>query len=83
VDEEKTLTEVTKMERRIPLLEELRSEAVRLATAAGGEGGDEIFRLIDKLERALRFLLAVTDFAQDKVVYPSRLQQRLKDLGLR
>jgi hypothetical protein len=67
----------------IPLLEELRSEAIRLAAAAGGEGGNEIFRLIDKLERALRFLLAVTSFAEGKVVYPHRLQQRLRELGLR
>lgn len=71
------------MERRhIPLLEELKAEAVRLTSAAGGEGGEKIFELVRRLEEALQFLLAVTNFASDKVAYPERLQQKLKELGL-
>jgi hypothetical protein len=69
---------------RIPLIEELRSEAVRLAAAAGGEANNsQIWELLNRTERALRFLLAVTGFAEGKVVYPQRLHQRLKELGLK
>jgi hypothetical protein len=67
----------------IPLLDEIRAEAIRLSAAAGGEGGEEIFRLIERLERALQFLLAVTSFAENKVAYPERLRERLRELGLR
>lgn len=68
---------------RIPLLEELRAEAVRLTSAAGGEGGEKIFELVGRLEEAIRFLLAVARFAEDKVAYPRRLQQKLGELGLK
>jgi hypothetical protein len=67
----------------VPLLEEIKAEAIRLSAAAGGEGGDEIFRLLGKLEEALRFLLAISEWASDKVAYPERLKTRLKELGLR
>jgi hypothetical protein len=69
---------------RIPLVEELRAEAIRLAAAAGGEGKDSpIFEKIEQVEKALRFLLAIANFASDKVVYPTRLNHRLKELGLK
>jgi phage FluMu gp28-like protein len=68
---------------RIPLLEEIRAEVVRIAAAAGGEGGSEIFRQLERLETALRFLLAVATFAENKVAYPERLRERLRELGLR
>jgi hypothetical protein len=68
---------------RIPLLEAVKSEIIRLSVAAGGEGGNEIFSLMDRLERALQFLLAIASFAEGKVAYPERLRQRLKELGLR
>ncbi len=69
---------------RIPLIEELRAEASRLAAAAGGEGKDtKIFEQIERVEKALRFLLAIAGFASDKVAYPTRLNQRLRELGLK
>jgi hypothetical protein len=72
------------MMEQIPLLEELRSEVVRLLAAAGGEGNDsEILSQLSKLEKALQFLLAVVNWASDKVAYPQRLQQRLRELGLK
>jgi hypothetical protein len=71
------------MERTIPLLEELKAEAVRLTMAAGGEGGDKILKLIERVEKALQFLLAVANFASDRVAYPERLQQKLRELGLK
>jgi len=73
------------MERKcIPLLEGIKSEALRLMAAAGGEGNDsEILSQLSKLEEALRFLLAIASWAEDKVASPQRLRQRLHELGLK
>jgi hypothetical protein len=69
---------------QIPLLEELKSEVVRLAHASGGEGNNsKVFEQIGRLEEALRFLLAIANWASDKVASPDRLNRRLKELGLK
>lgn len=72
------------MERKIPLLEELKSEVLRLVHASGAEGNETpVFDQIRKLEEALAFLLALANWATDKVASPNRLNQRLKELGLK
>jgi alkyl hydroperoxide reductase subunit AhpF len=69
---------------RIPLLEELKSEVLRLVHASGAEGNNTpVFDQIRTLEEALRFLLAIANWASDKVASPNRLNQRLKELGLK
>jgi hypothetical protein len=69
---------------RIPLFEAIKSETIRLLAAAGGEGNDsEILSQLSKLEEALRLLLAIAEWASDKVASPERLRSRLKELGLR
>jgi hypothetical protein len=72
------------MEQKIPLVEALRAEATRLAAAAGGEGNNSpIFDQIRRVEEAFQFLLAVANWASDKVASPERLNHRLKELGLK
>lgn len=72
------------MERRIPLIDDLRSEVLRLAAAAGGEAKDsKVFELMEQLEGALRFLLALASWAEDKVASPQVLQRRLKEFRLK
>jgi hypothetical protein len=59
---------------RIPLVGELRAEASRLVAAAGKDS--PIFEQIERVERDLRFLLAIANFASDTfllTIVPIRL----------
>jgi len=80
VDEEKTLTEVKKV-KRIPLIEKLRHEIVRLCSEAGGERGKKIFWLVDRVEEALWCFLAAEKLRTDD--YPEQvIRKKLSELGL-
>jgi hypothetical protein len=73
-------TEVMKM-KRIPLIEELRSEIVRLSSAAGGESGEKSLRLVDRVEEALWCFLGAAKLWSDE--YPEQaIRKKLKELGL-
>jgi hypothetical protein len=67
--------------KRIPLIEELRREIIRLCSAAGGESGEKIFRLVDRVEEALWCFLAAAKLRSDD--YPEQaIRKKLKELGL-